>query len=184
MVGDEASGKGGRRTPTRLTPDPYEKGEVKDSSTEPAGGATGGGKVSGASKEGLEGPVPGPLQKKMQRLAGKQADLRNRAERVSVAFKVLNYNTSEADKVVAEMKSVEDDLRNYRYQNVLRKKQILLKGLQTARLVLENQIAVTRDTSATLPPEVQREIMDTAEMSLPPEYEELVNKYYESLSEK
>ena len=31
---------------------------------------------------------------------------------------------------------------------------------------------------------VYREIMDTAEHQLPPEYRELVQKYYESLSEK
>jgi hypothetical protein len=184
MVEEEATGKGGRRTPTRLTPDPYQAGEVKDSSKEPAGGATGGGKVSGASKEGLEGPVPPPLAKKMERLAGKQAEIRNKAERVSVAFKVLKYPTSEADKLVTDMKSVEDDLRNYRYRNVLRQRPILLKGLQTAKLVLENQITVRKDFTATLPPEVQREILDTAERELPPEYREIVQKYYESLSEK
>ena len=184
MVEEEATGKGGRRTPTRLTPDPYESGEVKDSAKDPAGGSTGGGKVSGGSAEGLEGPVPPPLAKKMQRLAGKQADLRNRAERVAVAFKVLNYPTGEADKLVADMKEVEDDLKSYRYRNVLRKRRILLKGLQTAKLMLRNRIAVGKDFTATLPPEVQREIMDTAEHQLPPEYRELVQKYYESLSEK
>jgi tetratricopeptide (TPR) repeat protein len=184
MVGDEAVGKGGRRTPTRLTPDPYQAGEVKDSSKEPAGGATGGGKVSGAAPEGLEGPVPPPLAKKMERLAGKQADIRNKAERVSVAFKVLKYPTTEADKLVADMKSVEDDLKNYRYRNVLRQKSILLKGLGTEKLMAHNEITVGKDYSATLPPEVQREIMDTAERELPAEYREIVQKYYESLSEK
>ena len=184
MVEEEATGKGGRRTPTRLTPDPYESGEVKDSAKEPAGGSTGGGKVSGASKEGLEGPVPPPLARKMQRLAGKQAGIRNRAERVKLAFKVLNYGATDFDKLVEDMKGIEDDLKNYRYQNVLRKKRIMLKGLQTARLLLANRISVGRDYTATLPPEVQKEIMDTAEQLLPPEYRELVRKYYESLSEK
>jgi len=50
--------------------------------------------------------------------------------------------------------------------------------------MLRNRIAVGKDFTATLPPEVQREIMDTAEHQLPPEYRELVQKYYESLSEK
>lgn len=184
MVEEEATGKGGRRTPTRLTPDAYEAGEVKDSSGDAAGGSTGGGKLSGGSKEGLEGPVPPPLARKMQRLAGKQADIRNRAERVSVAFKVLNYPAAEVDRLVTDMKSVEDDLRNYRYQNVLRKKPILLKGLRTAKLMLQNRITVGKDFTAMLPPEVQQEIMDTAEHELPVEYRELVQRYYESLSEK
>lgn len=47
MVGEEAVGKGGRRTPSRLTPDPYMKGQIKDHSRDPVGGATGGGKESG-----------------------------------------------------------------------------------------------------------------------------------------
>jgi hypothetical protein len=184
MVEEEATGKGGRRTPTRLTPDPYEAGEVKDTSKEPAGGATGGGKVSGASKEGLEGPVPPPLARKMERLAGRQSDIRNRAERVSIAFKVLNYPADELNGLVSAMKDTEDDLRNYRYKNVLRRKNVLLKGLQAARLLVQSRVTVARDFTATLPPEVQREIVDTADQELPVEYRELVQKYYESLSEK
>ena len=172
------------RTPTRLTPDPYEKGEVKDSSSEPAGGATGGGKVAGASKEGLEGPVPPQTQRKMERLAGKQADIRNAAERVNVAFKVLKYPTTELDKAISDMKSVEDDLKNYRYDNVLRKRRVLLKGLGTARMMVESRVKVSRDFSATLPAEVRREILDTTEQELPAEYRALVERYYESLSEK
>ncbi len=37
-VEDKAVGKGGRRTPTRLTPEPFQKGQVSDSSGEPGGG--------------------------------------------------------------------------------------------------------------------------------------------------
>ncbi|MHC4177148.1 MAG: hypothetical protein ACYSWU_06560, partial [Planctomycetota bacterium] len=58
FVGDEAVGKGGRKTPSRLTPDPFVEGQVKDHSKDPAGGASGGGKESGSGGEGLEGPVP------------------------------------------------------------------------------------------------------------------------------
>ncbi len=184
MVGDEASGKGGRRTPTRLTPDAYEKGEVKDSSPESAGGSTGGGKVSGASKEGLEGPVPPQTQRKMERLAGKQADIRNTAERVNIAFKVLKYPTTELEKAIADMKQTEDDLKNYRYDNALRRKRIMIKGLETAKMMTESRVKVGRDFSAGLPPEVRREILDASEQQLPPEYRDLVEKYYESLSEK
>ncbi|MCD4669943.1 MAG: hypothetical protein K8S14_05815, partial [Actinomycetia bacterium] len=81
FVEDKAVGKGGRRTPTRLTPEPFQKGQIDDKSTDPPGGATGGGKLSGSGAEGLEGPVPPALAKEMKRLAGKQASLINRAER-------------------------------------------------------------------------------------------------------
>ncbi len=73
FVEDKAVGKGGRRTPTRLTPEPFQKGQVSDSSGEPAGGATGGGKLSGAGAEGLEGPLPPQMKEQLQRLAGKHA---------------------------------------------------------------------------------------------------------------
>src|SRR5208283_2587147 len=42
FVGDTAVGKGGRNTPSRLTPDAFVKGQIKDYSKDPVGGATGG----------------------------------------------------------------------------------------------------------------------------------------------
>ena len=38
FVGDEAVGKGGRKTPSRLTPDPVMKGQIKDHSKDATGG--------------------------------------------------------------------------------------------------------------------------------------------------
>jgi hypothetical protein len=58
MVGDTAEGKGGQETPTRLEPEPFEQGSVKDSAKNDSGGATGGGKLSGFGGEGLRGPAP------------------------------------------------------------------------------------------------------------------------------
>ena len=58
MVGDTAEGKGGRETPTRLDPEPFEQGSVKDTAKNDPGGATGGGKLSGFGAEGLRGPAP------------------------------------------------------------------------------------------------------------------------------
>ena len=73
FVGDEAVGKGGRKTPSRLTPDPFVKGQIKDHSKESAGGATGGGKESGKGGEGLEGPLPPQPRPARRRTAGRQA---------------------------------------------------------------------------------------------------------------
>ena len=90
FVGDEAVGKGGRKTPSRLTPDPFVKGQIKDHSKESAGGATGGGKESGKGGEGLEGPrAARPGQRDAERLAGKQAALRNKAEGIDLQFQVI-----------------------------------------------------------------------------------------------
>jgi hypothetical protein len=71
-VGDEAVGKGGRKTPSRLTPDPFVKGQIQDHSKDAQGGATGGGKESGQGGKGLEGRNPTPRPSR-SRTAGRQA---------------------------------------------------------------------------------------------------------------
>ena len=92
FVGDEAVGKGGRKTPSRLTPDPYVKGQIKDHSKESAGGATGGGKESGKAAKGSKAPSPGHAgHRDLQRLAGKQAALRNKAESLDLQFQVDRF---------------------------------------------------------------------------------------------
>jgi hypothetical protein len=80
FVEKTATGKGGRKTPTRLTQSPYEKGTVEDSSKDPQGGASGGGKQSGVGDEGLIGVTPDQDPDIKQRLAGNQGELRQRAE--------------------------------------------------------------------------------------------------------
>jgi hypothetical protein len=59
FVGDSATGKGGRKTPSRLSPEAHVKGKVKDTSKDPVGGATGGGKESGQGARGCTGRCPG-----------------------------------------------------------------------------------------------------------------------------
>lgn len=117
FVSDTAVGKGGRKTPSRLSADPFTKGQVKDLSKDPVGGATGGGKESGAGGEGLEGPVGNRPQRELERLASKQAELRNRAEAVDVKFKVLNYHPTDLKKLMETMTAVERDLKSGNYQS-------------------------------------------------------------------
>ena len=121
FVGDEAVGKGGRRTPSRLTPDPNVAGEIKDRDRQPAGGATGGGKESGQGGEGLEGPVPrSPGQRDLQRLAGRQAELRNKAEGIDLRFQVSGYHRADLKRLIEVMAQIERDLKSGRYKNALR----------------------------------------------------------------
>lgn len=184
FVEESATGKGGRRTPTRLTPDPFQAGQIKDTDTSPAGGATGGGKLSGAGGEGLEGPVPPPISRQMQRLAGRQAQLRNRAESVAVRFKVANYPSYQLEEAVAVMEEIELDLRSGRYRNVLRRRPVLLRTLRDTRAFLVGQVRMSYDRSAPLPPYLRRELSDARSRPAPPGYEDLLQKYYERLSEK
>ena len=182
FVGEEAVGKGGRRTPTRLTPDPFERGEVKDVSQEPPGGATGGGKISGAGSEGLEGPVPPDLDRTMGALAGRQAELRNKAEKIRAAFEVLNYPTAEISDVVKLMESIEQEVRSRRYQNIARVKPILLKNLDTTRRFLEGEMHVHHDRGLGLPKHMQDELISALDEEAPAGYKELLRGYYESLN--
>ena len=80
FVEKTATGKGGRKTPTRLQQSPYEKGTVEDTSKDAQGGASGGGKQSGVGDEGLIGVTPDQDPDVKERLAGNQGELRQRAE--------------------------------------------------------------------------------------------------------
>ena len=181
FVGDTAVGKGGRKTPTRLTPDPFEKGQVKDTSPEPGGGATGGGKVAGASQEGMEGPIPPELELKMKGLAKRQAAILNKAEKISAAFQVARW-PSTFKETVDNLKSIEEDLTSGRYKDVLRKKDVVLKGLDQTRRFVNDQLKVNRDWSSKLPTKVQDEIIDSMGGKAPRGYEDLLKSYYEALS--
>jgi len=182
FVEESASGKGGRRTPTRLTPDPFEKGVVNDQSQEPATGATGGGKISGVGAEGLEGPIPPQMKQRLEALAGRQAELRNRAERIQLGFQVLNYPTESIARTVQIMKALEDDLRSGRYQHIARRRDVLLRNLQDAHTLTRGEVRVHRDYNLGLPAALQEEIIDAMGEPTPPGYEHLLKGYYQALS--
>ncbi len=184
FVEESATGKGGRRTPSRLTPDPFQAGQIDDQDKEPAGGATGGGKLSGAGGEGLEGPIPPQISQEMQRLAGRQAQLRNRAESVAVQFRVANYPTYQLDEAITTMEEIELDLRSARYRNVLRQRPILLETLKDTRAFLVGEVRMSYDRSAPLPPYLRDELADARAHESPEGYEDLLQKYYERLSRK
>lgn len=183
FVEDKAIGKGGRRTPTRLTPEPFQTGQVDDESKEPAGGATGGGKFSGAGEEGLEGPVPPELKKEMPRLAGKQAQLRNRAERLREKFKQSNYANFKLLQAITLMNRVENHLQDYRYRNALRQRDVTLDALAETRLYLGKGIDVVQDASSQMPKYIRDDIDSARGGNLPPKYREVVKQYYQRLSE-
>ena len=183
FVEDEATGKGGRKTPTRLTPEPFSKGEIKDSSPESPGGATGGGKISDAGNEGLEGPVPPDIQRRMGSLAGKQAQLRNKAEGVKAALQVKNYDSFALDKAMDGMRRVQRDLLAGRYSSALRQKDVVVDNLKDTKMLLGGEVRIRQDASSAVPSEVRKDVLDALEKPMPRGYEEYLKKYYERLSE-
>jgi hypothetical protein len=184
FVGDEAVGKGGRKTPSRLTPDPIMKGQIKDHDTSSQGGATGGGKESGEGGEGLEGPQPGGHGKRdHNRLAGKQAALRNKAQGVDLQhFKVTGYHHQDLEKMIDVMKQVEDDLKAGRYQNALRERKVLLDGLGNVKQYLKGDFEVKKDASVNLPTGIQKDILGAMQDPSPAGWEDFNRQYFEALS--
>ena len=182
FVEESAVGKGGRRTPTRLTADPFEKGVVDDRSPDSGGGSTGGGKISGAGSEGLEGPIPPEISQKMKALAGRQAELHNKAERIELAFKVMGYPTEPIENSVRAMKEMEDALLRARYGAVSRQRHVLLKNLEDTRSFLVGEARVQRDLTVNLPPELQKEMRDGMGDPSPKEYEQLLRAYFKALA--
>ena len=183
FVGDEAVGKGGRKTPSRLAADPYEKGQIKDHSRDPVGGATGGGKESGQGGEGLEGPQSrSPGHRNMQRLAERQAALRNWAESIDLKFKILNFHHTDLDKLIGVMAQVERDLKAGRYKNALRQRKAIARGLGGLKQYVRGEFHVRQDTTANLPADIQKEILGAADDPAPAGWEQVNRNYFRRLS--
>lgn len=182
MVEDTATGKGGRNTPTRLDPTPFQQGEINDQSKDPTGGATGGGKLSGQGGEGLEGPVPPALKREMDRLAQKQAQLRNTAERLQAQFQLGRYDNFKLLQAIAMMRRVESDLQSNRYNNALRRRDILLDNLGTSHLLLGGQVHVQHDTTPPTNPRLEDQIGDAMKGALPAGWDQALREYYRKLA--
>jgi hypothetical protein len=180
---DHASGKGGRRTPTRLDPTPFQKGQIKDDSKDPVGGATGGGKMSGQGGEGLTGPVPPKQKQQMERLANKQAEIRNAAEKLHLQYQLGRYDNFKLLDSIALMRSVETDLKANRYQNAMHKRDLAIQSLDASRMLLGSQVHVQRDTSPTTDRKTQEQINDAMKGELPPAWSEALKEYYKKLSQ-
>ena len=183
MVEDTATGKGGRPTPTRLDPTPFQQGQVKDESKDPVGGATGGGKLSGQGGQGLEGPL-GPKMKdeELKRLEQKQTELRNAAERLNLQYQLGKYDNFKLLESIALMRRVESDLKSNRYQNALRRKDVLLDDMETSQLLLSGRIHVQHDTSPTMSKKLEGQINDAMKGQLPAQWSEPLKEYYKKLS--
>lgn len=183
FVGDEAVGRGGRKTPSRLTPDPVVKGQIKDHSKDPTGGATGGGKESGQGGEGLEGPARNsPGKRDLQRLAGKQATLRNKAESIDAQFQIARFHRAELKKMIDAMAQIEAELKAGHYQNALRLKQVFLEKANNVKQYLEGEFQVRQDATANLPSDIQKEILGGMQDPSPPGWEELNRQYFDRLT--
>ena len=180
MVQDSAEGKGGRPTPTRLSPSPFEPGSVKDSSKEGTGGATGGGRLSGFSEPGLHGPTPPPPEK-MARIAGSQAKIRQEAEALALKLRKYKLPSGDIETAIAFMKKMEEAARLQNGLGVRRSYNSAIDSLVESRKEIRAELGVHREQTR-LPNSTMREIMTGFKEGTPKGYEELVSAYFRRMA--
>lgn len=178
-----AEGKGGKQTPTRSTPDPFEAGRVDDKSKDDSGGSTGGGKISGANKEGLRGMPPPPTKEKMDRLADTQADLRNAAEKASVAMQKRGYVSQDLSKAIEKMKGIEGKLRASQGANYTGEMKAVSEKLKAAGKTVRDTVEISRDPSRPLTKQRRDDLRNAMDEPVPSEFKDWVKEYYKALSQ-
>ena len=182
MVADTAEGKAGRETPTRLDPEPFEQGSVKDTAKNDSGGATGGGKLSGFGGEGLRGPAPPPSGQRLPRLADQQAVIRQQAEALALQLRRYHLAGGELETSVNAMNRLEQAARKADGLGVRRAFSQAVSSLGAARDTMQSQIAVRREQDQ-LPPWVREQMRVGVQEGVPKGYEEMVAEYYRALAE-
>jgi len=182
MVQDTAEGKGGRETPSRLDPEPFESGSVKDSAKDDQGGPTGGGKVSGYAQEGLRGPVPPSLAQSMVRLAGKQAEIRQAAGKLALELRRRHLPSGDVENAVRAMGNLEDAAARGDGGAIHQRFTEAVDALRSQREALSDAPASLRheriDLSATA-----RAIQQGPSNGVPPGYEEMSSEYFKAMAQ-
>ena len=186
MVEETAEGKGGRETPTRVSPSPFEPGQVKDSNKESKGGATGGGKQSGFAGEGLRGTPPPPQadSSKLPRLAEAQAKLRQEAETIALKLRKFNVPTGDLEASISAMKRMESAMAKKNGLEVRRSFSQALNSLSAAKKTLRAEATVNREKASKLPGWQRDEIRSGLKEGVPKGYEQMIGEYFRVLAEK
>ena len=182
FVQDEAVGKQGRDTPTRLTDTPYEKGSVKDSSKEQPNGATGGGKVAGTAAEGLVGRTPPPAMKEpLARLTGAQTAIRQKAAALALQLRNRKLSSGDLETAVAAMDEVQHAAQTGNVTALRQKYAEALDALGDAKRAVTGDVRTQREQSI-LPEKLRSGLTQGLSEGVPPGYEELVGSYFQALS--
>jgi len=182
FVEKEAHGKGGRDTPTRLVQSPFEKGTVIDTSKDPQGGATGGGKQSGLGGDGLRGITPDRKPDVEQRLPGKQAELKQKAEAILRELNVRNLPTGDLEEAVNKMEQIQKYRSSGNGLQVQQVKSELANNLKDARMALKSGAMGGAEKSTASSLRIST-IRHPDNESTPDGYEESVDAYFRALAE-
>ncbi|NUM34402.1 MAG: hypothetical protein HUU50_07650 [Candidatus Brocadiae bacterium] len=183
MVEKTAQGKGGRETPTRLSPGPFEQGSVEDSSKDSTGGSTGGGKLSGFSEEGLIGPSPSMLMQKMARLAENQIKIRQKAEKAAIYLKKYKIPTGDLEMAIAQMKNLEESAQKGQGDTIRSAHHKAIDALAQAKKSAKSETGLKREQTS-LPGAVKQEILEGYKEGFPKSYEEIIKEYFKKIAQE
>ncbi len=182
FVEKEATGKGGRDTPTRLVQSPFEKGTVKDSSKDPQGGATGGGKQSGVGGDGLRGITPDQKPDVQQRLPGQQAELKQKAEALLRELNVRNLPTGDLEDAVNKMEQIQKNRSAGQGLQVRQIQSSLLSSLKDAQTIMNSKAGGGAEKSHAATKRIAATRYQSNEPT-PDGYEESVDAYFRALAD-
>jgi hypothetical protein len=182
FVEQEATGKGGRDTPTRLVQSPFEKGTVKDTSKDPQGGATGGGKQSGVGGDGLRGITPDQKPDVRQRLPGQQAELKQKAESLMRELNVRNLPTGDLEEAINKMELIQKYRSTGQGLQVKQVQSELLSSLKDARAALKTGVDGGMEKRASTSKRIAT-IRQPSNEATPEGYESSVDAYFRALAE-
>jgi len=181
MVEKTATGKGGRKTPARLTPDNLEPGQVQDKSKQSPLGPTGGGKVSGWGPEGLRGPVE-EYSFKYDLLAKKQKEIIDKAEKVLKELKIRNVYNPQLERSIKAMKEFQIQLKSGKYKDLMKTKSKIISNLKQANETITKQLLLkTEKIKRNKLRNISGNSFWTDE--IPDGYEKVVVKYLKLMSE-
>jgi hypothetical protein len=183
FVEKTATGKGGRKTPTRLTQSPYEKGTVEDTSKDPQGGASGGGKQSGVGNEGLIGITPDQDPNIEERLSGTQGELRQRAEALLRELGKRQLPTGDLREALNKLALLPKQGGNVNKDEIARLKREIAVSLRNAKTSLVLSINAGHE-------KVRRQklkdfrVKYQQQEKVPPEYQDCVSGYFKALAKE
>jgi hypothetical protein len=132
----------------------------------------------------LEGPASGDQANITQRLAGRQATIRNEAERLNLQMHAAGYDNFKLVESNAYLKKSEDALKQYQYHTALYYQEEAVQSLNTAKVLAAGEMHVIADTSPKAGDKARKDVESALNGPLPKGYGEPVKAYFEKLSGK
>ncbi len=180
FVEKEATGKGGRKTPTRLTQSPFEKGTVDDKSKDAQGGVSGGGKQSGLGDDGLSGVTPEQDQDISQRLTGNQGELKQRTQALLKKLSDRNLPTGDLREALDKMRQIEQGGINGGV-DIGRTRSEMAAALRHAKTALDSSVKSEEESMKQRKHQAFTVKFEQQE-KVPAGYEEYVGRYFKALA--